>query len=65
MTTAPSTITITCPTCNEPYHVSPTHLGKNLKCRNCETVFQLKDSTAGAPARGSGGAAPAGRPEGA
>src|SRR5688572_19278622 len=53
---AASTITISCPTCNEPYHISPDHIGKNLKCRRCDNVFEL---------RGSGGAAPGGARGGA
>ena len=44
MTTA--TLTITCPTCSEPYHVSPEHLGKNLRCRKCDQVFEIAGSGA-------------------
>src|SRR5688572_26139235 len=49
MTTA--TTQITCPNCSEPYHVSPDHLGKNLRCRKCDQVFEIKRE--GAPTAGS------------
>src|SRR5688572_10741568 len=40
MTTA-TTIDVTCPNCSEPYHVSQEHLGKSLRCRKCNEVFEL------------------------
>jgi thioredoxin 1 len=42
MTTA--TLSITCPSCSEPYHVSPDHLGKNLRCRKCDQIFEIRAS---------------------
>src|SRR5688572_1533529 len=44
MTTA--TLQIACPGCSEPYHVSTEHVGKSLKCRKCERVFQIGEASA-------------------
>ena len=47
MTTA--TLQITCPNCSEPYHVSTEHVGKSLKCRKCERVFQIAAAAEASP----------------
>jgi thioredoxin 1 len=37
-------IDVSCPSCGEVYHVREENLGKNLKCRRCEHVFELRGS---------------------
>lgn len=60
---------VACPACGEVYHVKQEHVGKNLRCRRCERVFEIaapraasQPSAAGArPAAGpAAGAAPRG-----
>ena len=37
---------VSCPSCGETYHVSQEHLGRNLKCRCCERVFEIAAAAA-------------------
>jgi thioredoxin 1 len=52
---------VTCPSCGETYHVSQEHLGRSLKCRRCETVFEIaaRKAAASFPAAASAAAASA------
>ncbi|HEU5318816.1 MAG TPA: thioredoxin [Chloroflexota bacterium] len=48
-------VDVSCPQCGETYHVKEEHLGKNLKCRRCDTVFELRGGPGGrAPGRAEG-----------
>ncbi|CAA9252529.1 MAG: Thioredoxin [uncultured Chloroflexi bacterium] len=45
-------IDVSCPSCGETYHVSGEHVGRSLKCRRCERVFEVT-VPGGAPAAAS------------
>jgi thioredoxin 1 len=47
---------VDCPHCGERYHIREENLGKSLKCRRCDQIFELK-----APAQAAG-TSPASRP---
>jgi thioredoxin len=32
---------IACPSCGETYHVAEAHLGRSLRCRRCDRVFEI------------------------
>jgi thioredoxin 1 len=32
---------VACPSCGETYHVAEEHVGRSLRCRNCDRVFEI------------------------
>lgn len=34
-------LNVTCPSCGDAYHVAQEHVGRSLRCRRCETVFEI------------------------
>ena len=48
-------VDVACPSCGETYHVSEEHVGRSIKCRRCEQVFEI--AAPRAATTGSGGAA--------
>jgi thioredoxin 1 len=46
---------VACPSCGEVYHVREENLGKQLKCRRCDHIFELR-APANAPASASASA---------
>ena len=45
---------VSCPNCGETYHVKEENLGRSLKCRSCNNVFELKAPALAAGRRGRG-----------
>ena len=40
---------VTCPSCGETYHVAEGHVGRSLRCRRCDRVFEITAPRAGTP----------------
>jgi len=40
---------VSCPACGETYHVAAEHVGRSLKCRRCERVFEIAAPAATRP----------------
>ena len=38
-------LNVTCPSCGDAYHVAQEHVGRSLRCRHCETVFEITAPT--------------------
>lgn len=45
----------TCPECQTVYHLADQQAGKNVRCKNCQTVFTVAASSRRSSARGDGG----------
>ncbi len=41
----PKMITVNCPDCSKSYKVSPSLIGKKVKCKACDTTFPIADTT--------------------
>jgi len=46
-----ATMAITCPRCRTPLKVPAEYVGKLIKCKNCQTPFEVMDPNAPKPAR--------------
>lgn len=38
-------LNVTCPSCGDAYHVAQEHVGRSLRCRRCETIFEITAPT--------------------
>ncbi|HXI16877.1 MAG TPA: thioredoxin [Chloroflexota bacterium] len=38
-------LNVTCPSCGDSYHVAQEHVGRSLRCRRCETIFEITAPT--------------------
>jgi hypothetical protein len=54
-----ATLSVTCPNCRKQLKVPAEFAGKLIKCKNCQTPFEVADPNAPKPARAAKPAAPA------
>jgi thioredoxin len=51
-------IDVSCPSCGETYHVAEQHVGRSLRCRRCDRIFEVAALPNGTVREGAAGFSP-------